>query len=160
MSTIVPRIKLKNARAWAPRTPLKWLVALAAFVVAVLARMLLHDSLGPQYPLIFFTLATLLVHFYFGLAPALVVALVSLPVGTYLFVPPYYSLGVPDTQDLMLISYYVVSTTLLMVLIQYLRRALYQSVLLAEIAESRYLMLIDSEADRQAAEMEMRERAL
>jgi hypothetical protein len=45
-----------------------------------------------------------------------------------------------------------------MVLIQYLRRALYQSVLLAEIAESRYLMLLDSEADRAAAESEMHER--
>jgi len=160
MSTTVPRIKLKNARAWAPRTPIKWLVALAAFIAAVLARLVMHHSLGPQYPLIFFTLATLLVHFYFGLAPALVVALVSLPVGTYLFVPPYYSFGKPDNEDLMLICYYVFSTALLMVLIQYLRRALYQSVLLAEIAESRYLMLIDSETDRQAAEMEMRSRDL
>lgn len=156
----MPRIKLKNARAWAPRTPLKWVVALAAFLAAVLARLLLHDTVGPQYPLIFFTLATLLVHFYFGLAPALVVALVSLPVGTYLFVPPYHSFGVPDSEDLMLVSYYVVSTALLMVLIQYLRRALYQSVLLAEIADSRYLMLIDSEADRQTAEIEMRSREL
>jgi hypothetical protein len=44
------------------------------------------------------------------------------------------------------------------VLIQYLRRAQYQSVLLYEIAESRYLMLLDSEADRNAIEEETRGR--
>ena len=160
MSTLVPKIKLKNARAWAPRTPVKWFVALAALVVAVLVRSGLHESLGPQYPLIFFTLATLLVHFYFGLAPALLVALVSLPLGTYLFVEPYYSFDLPDEDDYFLIAYYVGSTALLMVLIQYLRRALYQAVLLAEVAESRYLMLLDSEADRAAAEIEIQEREL
>ena len=151
---------MKNARAWAPRTPVKWFVALAALVVAVLLRLVLHESLGPQYPLIFFTVATLLVHFYFGLAPALLVALVSLPLGTYLFVEPYYSFDLPDEDDLFLIAYYVGSTALLMVLIQYLRRALYQAVLLAEVAESRYLMLLDSEADRAAVETEIQERQL
>ena len=136
------------------------MVAVAAFLLALLARLLLHHTLGPEYPLIFFTLATLLVHFFFGLGPALLVALVSLPVATYLFVPPYHSFGRPDRDDVLLVCYYAGSTALLMVLIQYLRRALYQSVLLAEVAESRYLMLLDSEADRAAAEMEMREMGL
>jgi len=149
---------LKNARAWAPRTPLRWPLALGALVAAVVVRGALHDILGPQYPLITFTVATLVVHFFLGLWPALAVALISLPVGTFFFVPPYNELTMPEPQDLYLISYFVASTALFMVLIQYLRRALYQSVLLAEIAESRYLMLLDSEADRLAAESEMHER--
>jgi K+-sensing histidine kinase KdpD len=114
--------------------------------------------LGPQFPLISFTIATLLVHFFLGLGPALFVALVSLPLGTYLFVPPYNTFTLPEPEDLYLITYFIVTTALFMVLIQYLRRALYQSVLLAEVAESRYLMLLDSEADRAVAETEMRER--
>jgi K+-sensing histidine kinase KdpD len=158
VSTLVPKIKLRNARAWAPRTPLRWFVAFAAFLAALALRLLLHDTFGARYPLIFFTMATLMVHFFLGLAPALAVALVSLPVGAFLFVPPYNTFGIPDNDDLFLIAYYVGSTALLMVLIQYLRRALYQSVLLAEVAESRYLMLLDSEADRDAAELEIRER--
>jgi len=160
VSTLVPRIKLKNARAWAPRTPLRWPLAVAALIAAVLLRLALHEVLGAQFPLISFTIATLLVHFFLGLWPALFVALLSLPVGTYLFVPPYNTFTMPDPEDFYLITYYVVTTVLFMMLIQYLRRALYQSVLLAEVAESRYLMLLDSEADRAAAETEMRERQL
>lgn len=143
---------------WAPRTPLRWPLAAAALVAAVLVRLSLHELLGPQFPLISFTLATLIVHFFLGLGPALLVALASLPVGTYLFVPPYNTFTMPEPQDFYLITYFVITTALFMVLIQYLRRALYQSVLLAEVAESRYLMLLDSEADRTAAETEMRER--
>lgn len=158
MSTLVPTIKLRNARAWAPRTPLRWPIAFAAFLAAVLVRLALHDQLGPQYPLISFTIATLIVHFFLGLWPAIFVALTGLLAGTFFFVPPYNTLTMPEPQDMYLISYFVATTALFMVLIQYLRRALYQSVLLAELAESRYLMLLDSEADRAAAETEMRER--
>jgi K+-sensing histidine kinase KdpD len=81
-----------------------------------------------------------------------VLALISLPVADYVFLPPYLSFEIPDAEDMLLITYYVGSTALLMVCIQYLRRAQYQSVLLAEIAESRYLMLLDSETDRADAE--------
>jgi hypothetical protein len=52
----------------------------------------------------------------------------------------------------------MLSTALLMLLIQYLRRAQYQSVLLAEIAESRQLMLLDAETDRTALESEIEKR--
>ena len=158
MSTLVPKIMLRNARAWAPRTPLKWVAVIAAFAAALIIRMALHEYLGPRYPLLLFTIATLLVHFFFGLLPAIVLALVSLPAGVYLFVPPYLSFTMPETEDVFIIGYYIGSTVLFMVLIQYLRRAQYQSVLLSEIAESRYLMLLDSEADRAAAEAEIQGR--
>lgn len=154
----MPRIKLKNARAWAPRSPLRWPLAAAALLMAVLLRLAMHDLLGPQFPLITFTIAVLLVQFFLGLGPGLFVALAGLLVGIYLFIPPYNAFTLPTSDDLLLIAYFVVTTGLFMVLIQYLRRALYQSVLLSEIADSRYLMLLDSEADREAAEAQMRER--
>jgi K+-sensing histidine kinase KdpD len=160
MSTLVPKIKLRNARAWAPRTPWRWIAALAAFLVALLIRLALHHYLGPRYPLLFFGLATIVIHFFFGLGPAVLLALVSLLTGLYAFVPPYLSFEMPNGDDLFMISYYLGSMILLMVLIQYLRRAQYQSVLLAEVAESRYLMLLDSEADRAALEDEIRRREI
>lgn len=158
MSTLVPKIVLRNARAWAPRTPVKWAAVLAAFVGALAIRFGFHEYLGPRYPLLFFTLVTLVVHFFFGLLPAIVLAAISLPTGIYLFVPPYLSFSIPDTNDIFTVSYYIGSTALFMVLIQYLRRAQYQAVLLSEIAESRYLMLLDSEADRAAVETEIQSR--
>src|SRR5258708_33898140 len=104
MSTLVPKIKLRNARAWAPRTPWGWIAALAAFLVALLIRLALHDYLGPRYPLLFFGLATIVVHFFFGLGPAVLLALVSLPTGLYVFVPPYLSFEIPHGDSLCPIS--------------------------------------------------------
>ncbi len=157
-STIVPRLRLRNARAWAPRSPARWMFALIAFLAALGLRLALHDFLGARVPLVTFTLATILVHFFFGLGPAIAIALVSLPVADFFFVPPYFELEMPDNEDLFLIVYYMASTAMLMVLIQYLRRAQYQSVLLAEVAESRQLMLLDSEADRALLEAEIESR--
>lgn len=158
LSTIIPRIRLRNARAWAPRMPARWLVATVALIAALVVRLALHDVLGPRVPLVTFTLATIVVHFFFGLGPALLLALLSLPLADFFFVPPYLHFDVPDAEDFFLWGYYVVTTAALMVLIQYLRRAQYQSVLLAEIAESRQLMLLDSEADRAALESEIEAR--
>jgi len=159
-TTLFPSIKLRNARAWAPRTRVKWAALAAAFLIALILRLVLHEQLGPRYPLLFFTLATLVVHFFFGLFPAIVLALLSLPTGIYLFVPPYVSFEPPDGDDLLRVLNYVAITAIFMVLIQYLRRAQYQAALYYEIAESRYLMLLDSEADRAAIESEVQDREI
>src|SRR5256885_10779079 len=111
-TTLFPRIRLRNARAWAPRTRVKWLALMVAFLLALILRLVLHEHLGPRYPLLFFTLATLVVHFLFGLFPAVVLALVSLPTGIYLFVPPYVSFEPPDGDDLLRVLNYVVVTAL------------------------------------------------
>lgn len=160
LSTLVPRIRLRNARAWAPRNPARWAWAVAALLIAFVLRLSLHGFMGGHFRVFFFTLATIVVHFVLGLGPALLVALIAFPVTLYVFVPPYLELSPLTIDDIFLLAYYFVSTAFMMVLIQYLRRAQYQSVLLAEIAESRQLMLLDSEADRAAleAEIEARER--
>jgi K+-sensing histidine kinase KdpD len=156
---MVPRIRLRNARAWAPRTSFRWVAAILAFLVALTARLAFHDFFGPRNPLLFFTIATLVVHFFYGLGPAVMVALAGLPTGVFLFVPPYFSFDGIQRDDVIRVASFAGYTVLYMVLIQHLRRAQYQSVLLAEIAESRYLMLLDSEADRADAETEIQNRA-
>ena len=158
LNTIVPRIRLRNARAWAPRTPVRWLWAIGAFLLAFFVRLELHEQLGAQFPLVTFTLATIGIHFFYGLGPAILVAGVAFPTAIYFFVPPYFEMEMPTQEDLYQIAYYAASTAFMMLLIQYLRRAQYQSVLLAEIAESRHLMLLDSEADRDAIEQEIQRR--
>ncbi|SRR5581483_6346485 len=158
MHSHLPRIVLRNSRAWAPRSGVKWAAVVIAFLAALILRLSMHEHLGPRYPLLFFTMATLVVHFFYGLLPAVVLALFSLPAGIYLFVPPYFDFSVPDGDDLLRVVNYIVVTAVFMVLIQYLRRAQYQAALLYEIAESRYLMLLDSEADRAAIEAETRAR--
>src|SRR3981189_707515 len=100
MSTVVPKITLRNARAWAPRSRLRWPVALVGVAVACFARLCVHDYPGAQNPLIFFTIATMVVHFFLGLAPAVAVALVSLPTGVYFFVSPYFSFSQFDQTGL------------------------------------------------------------
>jgi len=154
----MPKLTLRNARAWAPRRNVKWLALVSAFLLALILRLALHEHFGPRYPLLFFTVATLIVHFFFGLLPAVLLALISLPAGMYLFVPPYMSFTIVDRDDLLRVANYVVVTAIFMVLIQYLRRAQYQAALFYEIAESRYLMLLDSESDRSAIEEEIRRR--
>ena len=74
MKALVPKITLRNARAWAPRTPVRWVAVLAAFLGALIIRFTFHEDLGGRYPLLFFTLATLIVHFFFGLLPAVALA--------------------------------------------------------------------------------------
>jgi len=157
-TALVPKIRLRNARAWAPRTRVRWAALVVGFLLALILRLALHEHLGPRYPLLFFTMATLIVHFFFGLLPAVVLALISLPVGMYLFVPPYMSFSIVDWDDFLRVTNYVVITAIFMVLIQRLRRAQYQAALFYEIAESRYLMLLDSESDRSAIEEEMQRR--
>ena len=160
MASHLPKIVLRNARAWAPRTGVRWGAVAVGFLIALILRLTLHDHLGPRYPLLFFTMATLVVHFFYGLLPAVVLALMSLPTGLYLFVPPYLALEKPDLDDLLRVANYIVVTAIFMVFIQYLRRAQYQASLLYEIAESRYLMLLDSEADRSAIETESQAREI
>jgi len=158
VSTILPRLRLRNARAWAPRTRKRWLIAVAAFLSAVLTRLALHKVLGHHAPLLFFSIAALVAHFFFGLWPGILVAVAGLPTGIILFVPPFFAADGLDGQDMIRVATFAGYTIVYMVLVQYLRRAQYQSVLLAEVAQSRYLMLLDSESDRAAAEAELEAR--
>jgi hypothetical protein len=61
-----------------------------------------------------------------------------------------------EHEDVLTTIAYVVVTGAFMFVIQRLRRAQYRAELLAEVAEARYLMLLQSDNDREAAERELK----
>jgi K+-sensing histidine kinase KdpD len=160
MNAPLSAIRLRNASGWASGERARWLVALYAYVVALLIRMALQPLLDDEAPLLFFSIAAVAVQYYYGLAPALLVAVLGLLTGDYFFLEPYQSFTWPEWEDVADIVYNIASTVCLMVLIHEVRRARYESALLAEIAESRYRMLLDAEVDRKALETETQARAV
>jgi K+-sensing histidine kinase KdpD len=149
-------MKILNAKSWAPTGMNRWVMAIAISLLAFFVRMSLQPVVGGRFPLLAFTLSTLFIHYAYGLAPALASAVVAFPVGIYFFLPPYGQFGPMDREDVLTAISYSLLTAAFMVVIQRLRRAQYRAELLAEVAESRYLMLLQSDNDREAAERELK----
>lgn len=149
-------MRIRNVKSWAPTGARRWVMMIAICMLAFLLRMALQPVLNGRFPLLAFTLSTLFVHYRYGLAPALTSAIVAFPVGVFFFLPPYGHFGTLDHEDLLTALAYGVLTVAFMVVIQRLRRAQYRAELLAEVAESRYIMLLQSDNDREAAERELR----
>jgi len=150
-------MKIRNAKSWAPSGPERWVMTVAVSLLAFMVRMALEPVLHGRFPLLAFTLSTLFVHYRYGLAPALVSAVVAFPVGVYYFLPPYGEFGPMEREDVLTIIAYILLTGAFILVIQRLRRAQYRAELLAEVAESRYLMLLQSDNDREAAERELKQ---
>ena len=145
-------MNIQNARRWAPRGVRPWFGAAAALILASTVRLLLHPLLGPVMPGSAFCIAAVLVEYYFGLAPALVVMVFGLPIADYLFVPPYRMISVFDRRDVILLVAYPTITLLILGLIESLRRVQYQAELLTRVARSRYDMLLRADNERALAE--------
>lgn len=141
-------MKLRNARNWAPRGPRRWCVAAAALVIASVIRIALHPVLGPMMPGTLFCVAAALVEYYLGLAPAMAVMVLGLGIADYLFVPPYGDFSYLDLRDLVLLVSYPLLTLIVMTLIERLRREQFRAQLLAQVAQSRYEMLLRHDNER------------
>ncbi len=98
-----------------------------------------------------FCIAAALTEYYFGIAPAVVVMVLGLGIADYLFVPPYGQIEVLDQSDLALIISYPLVTTFVISLIERLRRAQFSAELLAQVAQSRYEMLLRLDNERAIA---------
>jgi K+-sensing histidine kinase KdpD len=149
---MLQRMKIHNVKSWAPSGPERWLWTVVITLLAFMIRLSLQPMLDGRFPLLAFTLGTLLVHYRFGLAPALSSAVVAFPVAVFFFLPPYGQYGALEREDVLTAGAYVLITLVFIVLIQRLRRSQYRAELLAEVAESRYIMLLQSDSDREAAE--------
>jgi len=154
---LLQRMKIQNVKSWAPTGPGRWVMTIAICLLAFFIRMSMQPLLHGRFPLLAFTLSTLYVHYRYGLGPALLSAIVAFPVGVYFFLPPYGQFGALETEDVLTAGSYGLLTIAFMVVIQRLRRAQYRAELLAEVAESRYIMLLQSDKDREAAERELKE---
>jgi K+-sensing histidine kinase KdpD len=144
-------MKVKNAARWAPRGRRRWLVAGGGLIVAIGARSLAHPLFGPIMPGTAFFIVAALVEYYFGLGPALIVMVLGLGFADYLFVPPYGQFDVLDQSDLALICSYPLATLLVICLIERLRRAQFRAELIADVARSRYEMLLRVDNERAVA---------
>ncbi|OXC74221.1 hypothetical protein BSU04_33400 [Caballeronia sordidicola] len=63
-------------------------MALVAALAAFGARELMHPVLEAHMPALFFTIAAVLVGFFMGIGPAILVVAIGVPVADYFFVPP------------------------------------------------------------------------
>ncbi|MFM0019043.1 DUF4118 domain-containing protein [Paraburkholderia azotifigens] len=144
-------MQVQNARRWAPRGARRWIAAIAALCIASGVRLLLHPLLGPVMPGTAFSVAAVLIEYYFGLAPALTVMLAGLCIADYLFVPPYAVLGFIDRSDVLFIVSFPLVALIFITLVERLRRAQFRAELIASVAQSRYEMLLRHDNDRMLA---------
>lgn len=145
-------MRIKNAKNWAPAGIGPYAAAAAALGIAAWLRFALHPILRDYLPFLTFTIATLLVEFYCGLAPALIVLAGGFLIGTYFFVPPYATFLTPDIWDLVYTVGYFAVALLGIALIESLQRSRHEARLLRDVAQSNLEMLERSYAGRLEAE--------
>lgn len=145
-------MKTKNAKRWAPGGVRPYAAAAAALGIAAAIRFALHPVLRDYLPFLTFTIAALLVEFYCGLLPALLVVAGGYLIGTYFFVPPFATFLVPEIWDLVYTVGYFAVVLLGIALIESLQRSRYEGRMMREIAQSRLEMLERSHAGRLQAE--------
>jgi hypothetical protein len=145
-------MKIRNARRWAPSGGWRYLIALTAFVLALTIRRELQPVLGNYLPALFFSVAAILIEFFLGLGPALMVVLISLPALDFYFVPPFEDFGDINQTDIIIVSGHLTINLLGIGLIEWLRRVQYQAELLAEVSRSRYEILLRVDNERMLAE--------
>ena len=145
-------MKIKNTKRWAPGGVRPWALAVAAIMVAFGLRYVIHPVLQGHLPLLTFMIAALLVEFFAGLGPALLVVASGLVIGAYFFVPPFRTLAIPEGPDLFFLAYYFSINFLGIFLIESLQRARCEARLLKDVAQSRFEMLERSNAERSRAE--------
>lgn len=145
-------MKIRNAKRWAPGGAGSYVIAVIAVALASGIRFALHPVLEAHLPFLVFTIAALLVEFFAGLGPALLVVASGYAIGTYFFVPPFNSFVAPEARDLIFTLGYLAVVLLGIILIESLQRSRYEARLLREVAQSRLEMLERSHAGRQRAE--------
>ena len=144
---------IKNAKRWAPAGGKGYAMALLAFAMAFSLRYALHNFLDPLLPYLTFFIAVMIIQYQYGLGPALLVVVISIPTGMYFFIPPYNTLSFAGTEvsDLLEIMNNAATSGLGIMLVESLQRSRYEARLLAEVARTRYEVLLRSESERQSA---------
>ena len=145
-------MQIKNARRWPSTGAKPYAIAILAIVIASALRFALHPVLGADLPFLSFTIAGFLVAFMAGLWPALLVVACGFAIGTYYFVPPFKSIAIPETVDLIFAIGYLSVSLLGIFLIDSLQRAKCEARLLQQVAQSHFELLQRSNGGRLRAE--------
>ncbi|CAN7602895.1 DUF4118 domain-containing protein [Caballeronia sp. LjRoot29] len=125
---------------------------MVAAIAAFGLRELLHPVLEAHLPALFFTVAAVLVGFYLGIGPGILVVLIGVPIADYYFVPPYSNFGYFDKEDVILFIGFPFVTLLFLAMIEWLRRTQHEARLMGEVARSRHDMLVRADKRRRRAE--------
>ena len=139
---------IRNARRWAEPGAKRYVGALMVVLAAFLIRSLLHPVLDHSMPGVFFVCAAIVVEFLWGLGPAIMAMIVSIPIFDFFFVPPFRDIAALDRRDALIVTGFLLITPLAVALIERLRRAQYRAELIAEVAQTRYEMLLRAENER------------
>ncbi|AVF40127.1 DUF4118 domain-containing protein [Pandoraea apista] len=139
---------IRNARRWAEPGAKRYVGALMVVLAAFLVRSLLHPVLDHSMPGIFFACAAIIVEFVWGLGPAIMAMVISIPIFDFFFVPPFRDIAELDRRDALIVTGFLMITPLAVALIERLRRAQYRAELIAEVAQTRYEMLLRAENER------------
>lgn len=142
-------MNIKNAKNWSavPR-PTAYLAAVGITMTAFSLRHLLQPYIAPYAPFQLFVIASLASEYLFGLGPALMSALLGLLLATHFFVAPFGVMDGVSKSDVIIAVNYILGTLFAMVLIEYLRRALYENQLLLKVSRSRHKISLHRENDR------------
>jgi PAS domain S-box-containing protein len=126
----------RNAGRWAPGgwTPL--FVTLGALLAALALRYVLHPFMGEHFRFVFFWFAALLVCAYGGIWYGLFVSISGLLLAFYFFVRPYGSFSSLETVDVGTITVYLLNTSVLLILIEWLQRSKHETRML--MLETKY----------------------
>lgn len=99
-------------------------------------------------PVLFFTIASVLVGFSLGIGPAILVVIVGVPVADYYFVPPYANFGIFDKEDVILFVGFPSATLPFLCMIEWLRRTQHEAKLLGDVAKARHDILLHADKRR------------
>ncbi len=143
---------IKNAKRWAPGGMKPYALAVLGLATASSIRYALHPILQDKLPFMLFIVSALLVEFYLGLGPALVVVAGGYFIGTYYFVPPYGEFLMPEAWDLVYTVGYFAIVLLGIALIESLQRSKHGARLMRDVAQSRLEMFERGHAVRIQAE--------
>src|SRR4051794_21322375 len=95
-----------------PRTPgRRYTFAVAAFLLGLIARIVLSPALGPTVPYITFFPSVILSAWYGGFGPGVVTTLLSVGTAIFVFLPPTYSLSIQKFPDATAAVLFVIIST-------------------------------------------------
>ena len=125
------RFRVTQTVAW------RYGIALVAFLVSLFVRDLLNDWLIKisDRGLIIFLPAILLVTFFLGLGPAILIGLLSALAAWYFFLPPYYSFAL-GIDGAIVLAAFLIGTVVSIALVHWLRAAIAAAKALARQRET------------------------
>jgi len=140
-------MEFRNRRAWRENPAEGYFVAIVAYAIALLVRLQLQSVLDDKLPTFFFTLATIVVAARYGLYPALITIVLSLPTSLFFFVKPYDTFEIPTVNDSLTIVYFTVVTLLVALVLEKSHRSKYNSELNARVSDTRFRLMTQLDKD-------------